>query len=413
MSAHVERSVGALILILMLIAPAAARGFTEPELSWSDVLDRIEAHPDLAAARAGVEAAEGALRSVALPNPELELGRGRAEAIDGRETADTWELGLGISLRPWGPFRHQRAAARSHRRAAESKLAAVRLEVERELATRFWSIAHDQGLLAILGERREQLEELVEVARLRVKLGETRPADPLRLEIELERLATEIRRTELRARADRLGLALWIDPDLPADYRAAADWETVPPLPALERLQADLLRHPAMGVAGSERLGAEASLAAARADRLPGLELGAFVEREMDAEVKGLQLSFELPFLNRGGGAVAAAGAELAMARHGEDRLRRRLAAALAATHARAAGARVAVQGLRDVILPKAAANVAAFQRLYTVGEESLLELLAARQDLAAAETELLAARLNYRLALIELATFAGGIDHD
>lgn len=405
-----ERALGALIPMLLLAAPALAG---ETLLRWSDVRERVEGHPALAAARADLAAADGAIRSVALPNPELELGGGRAEAIEGDETADTWELGVGIPLRPWGPFRHERRAARALRAGAAGDLAALRLEVEADLAARFWRVAHGQRLREILGRRLERVERLVEVARLRAELGETRPTDPLRVEIEHERLLGEIRRADFAADAKRRGLALWIDMDPALDYRVAADWDDIPALPALETLVERQDAHPALSAADSRHASAMASYHAAKADRLPALELGAFMEREMDAEVRGLSVSFELPLFDFKGGAVATADAELARADHLRDAHRRELAESLAAAHAEAAGARATLIGYRDVILPRATRSVAALEHLYTVGEESLLELLAARRDLAAAETELLDAQLDYRLALTELATLAGGSDHD
>ncbi len=114
-----------------------------------------------------------------------------------------------------------------------------------------------------------------------------------------------------------------------------------------------------------------------------------------------------------GGGAVAQSAADLARAEHGRDLLERNLREALLHGHARAEFLRARVLSYRNVILPKQRAAVDTFERFYKVGEESLLELLAARHDLAAAETELLAARYEYRLALAELTTLAGGIDHD
>ena len=410
MFARKERPLGALTLLLLLAAPALAG---ETVLRWSDVLEHVEDHPALAAARAELRAADGAIRSVALPNPEVELGAGRAEALEGDETADTWELGVGIPLRPWGPWRHERRAARARRAGAAGDLAALRLQVEAELAGRFWRVAHGQRRAEILGRRLEQVERLVEVARLRTELGETRSTDPLRAEIEHERLLGEIRRAEFAASAERRGLALWIDMDPAPDYRVSADWDRVPSLPELDTLMERQGEHPALAASDSRHAGAMASLHAAKADRLPGLELGAFVEHEMDAEVRGFSVSFELPLFNFRGGAVATADAELARARHRRDAHRRSLAESLAAAHAEAAGARTTLIGYRDVILPKAERNVSALEHLYTVGEESLLELLAARHELAEAETELLDAHLTYRLALAELATLAGGSDHD
>jgi outer membrane protein TolC len=382
-------------------------------LSWDELRARLDGHPALAAAQAEVAAADGARRAIALPNPELELGAGTAQALTADETADTWELGLAIDFRPWGPYRLERRAAGALRESAERDLHATRLELERELASRFWGVAHDQQLLKLLERRHEQVDRIAEVARLRAELGETRPTDPLRLEIELERVNDELRQASLEAKARSRGLALWLDLDPTADFRVNEDTDDLPALPDLERLSANLNDHPTLVAAALRRDAAAAGHGAARAARLPGIELGAFVEREMDAETHGVRASLEIPLFNMGGGAVAQSAAELALAEHGRDLLERSLREALLHGHARTEYLRARVLSYRDVILPRQHAAVDAFERFYKVGEESLLELLAARHDLAAAETELLAARYEYRLALAELATLAGGIDHD
>ncbi len=400
-------------LCVLFIIAIAVSAQAETVLSWDELRARLDEHPTLAAARADVSAADGARRAIALPNPELELGAGTAEALTGDESAETWEMGVDIDFRPWGPFRLERRAAGALRDSAERDVQVTGLELERELASRFWGVARDQRLLELLERRHEQVERIAEVARLRSELGETRPADPLRLEIELERVSDELRQAKLEARARRRGLALWLDLDPAADFSVSEDLETLPILPDLDRITASLDDHPILTSASLRRDAAAAGHGAARAARLPGIKLGAFVEREMDAETRGVRASLEIPLFNMGGGAVAQSAADLARAEHGRDLLERNLREALLHGHARAEFLRARVLSYRNVILPKQRAAVDTFERFYKVGEESLLELLAARHDLAAAETELLAARYEYRLALAELTTLAGGIDHD
>ncbi len=400
-------------LCVLFLITFVASAQAETVLSWDELRAQLDEHPALAAARAEVSAADGARRAIALPNPELELGAGTAMALTDDETADTWELGIDIDFRPWGPWRLERRAAGALRDSAERDVQVTRLELERELTFRILGVAHDQQLLELLEHRHEQVERITEVARLRAELGETRPADPLRLEIELERVGDELRQAKLEARARRRGLALWLDLDPAAGFRVSEDLESLPTLPDLDRLTAGLSDHPTLISAALRRDAAAAGHGAARAARLPGIKLGAFTEREMDAETRGVRASLEIPLFNLGGGAVAQSAAELARAKYERDLLERHLREALAKSHARAEFLRARVLSYQEVILPKQHDAVDAFERFYKVGEESLLELLAARHDLAAAETELLAARHDYRLALAELATLAGGIDHD
>jgi len=398
----------AFILALQLVPPRAAAAV---ELSWSDVLARLEAQPELAATRAELAAAEGALRAITLPNPELEGSLGQAETLAGDETAEVWEWNASLALRPWGPWRHERSAARAERDAAGHDLAQARREQERRLAARFWRVAHDQRLALVLGERQAQLHRLVEIARLRAELGEARPTEPLRLEIELEQLAAEIRAAEAEALLNRqaLGRRLGVEP--PDDFSLVADWDSLPPLPAGAGDPAPA--HPLLAAETARAEGARAALAAARADRWPGLRVGAFQSRELDAESEGLSLALELPLFDRRGGAVDRARAAAAAAGHRRAALAQDYADALAAAQVRARLARQQVESLRREVLPRATQALAALEAEYRVGEAGLVELIDARRARSDTETELLTAQLDYHLALAELKALAPGDDHD
>jgi cobalt-zinc-cadmium efflux system outer membrane protein len=398
----------AFILALQLVPPPAAAAV---ELSWSDVLARLEAQPELAAAQAELAAAEGALRAIGLPNPELEGSAGRAEALAGDESADIWEWSASLPLRPWGPWRHERAAGRAERDAAGYEFALARREQERLLAARFWQVAHDQRQGVVLAEREAQLTRLVEIARLRAELGEARPTEPLRLEIELEQLAAAIRAAEAEALLNRQALGRRLDLDPPGDFSLVADWDSLPPLPASAGGPAPA--HPLLAAETARAEGARASLAAARAERWPGLRVGAFQSRELDAESEGLSLAIELPLFDRRGGGVDRARAAAAAAGHRRTALARDYADALAAAQVRARLAQQQVESLRRGVLPRATQALAALEAEYRVGEAGLVELIDARRAHSDTETALLTAQLDYHLALADLKALAPGDDHD
>lgn len=407
-----SRVARALLLALLLLTALAAQADTPHTLRWDELLARLDAQPELAAAAAVREAATGALRTIALPNPELELSRGRAESLAGDEDADTWGVALSLPLRPWGPWRHERAAARAEREAAEHALAGTRRETLRQLSAVFWQVAHDQREARLLTQREAQLARLVEIARLRVELGEARPGEPLRLEIEAATLAAESRAAAAAATLAReaLGRRLGFTP--PGDFSVDADWDSLPPLPA-SAAGAGATAAPVLAAADARSAAAVATLAAARAERWPGLNLSAFRERELDAETEGLTLALELPLFDRRGGDVARARAEAAVARHEREILARDLADALAAATAAARLARERALDLREAVLPRAAQVLAAAEAEYRVGEAGLVELIDARRAHADTESELLAAQLDYRLALAALAALTPGDDHD
>jgi cobalt-zinc-cadmium efflux system outer membrane protein len=401
-----------LLLTLLVMAPAV-EGQAGPTLRWPDLLTRLEAQPELAAAQADLAAAEGELRAIGLPNPELEWSGGRAESLEGEggEAADVWEWSASLPLRPWGPWRHERAAARAESRAAAQEVLFARREQERQLAVRFWKVVHDERQRAVLAERERQIERLVEIARLRADLGEARPSEPLRLEIEREELAAELRAAEAEAILNReaLGRRLGLEP--PGDFSVEADWDSLPPLP--EGAVAPTQAHPLLAAETARGESAAAALAAARAERWPGLRVGGFKARELVAESEGLSLALELPLFDRRGGGVDRARAAATAAGHRRAALARDLADALAAAASRARVARQRALGLREEILPRAARALDVLEQEYRVGEAGLVDLLDARRERSRIESAQLAAQLDYHLALADLKALAPGDDHD
>lgn len=399
------RRLGVLVLALLLPGGTAA----ETVLRWEDVLAALPSQPELAAARAERDAAAADRRALALPNPELELAGGRAEPLDADVTRDTWELGVSLPLRPWGPWRHARAAAAASVTAADAALDLARRDLRRQLARDFWQVAHDGRRLALLDELRAHAEGLVQLARLRVELGEARPAELLRLELEREELLSALAAADVEARLARAALGRRLALRDPADLRVDADWDTLPPLPAADPAAS----HPPLAGARARSAAADARLAAARADRWPGLRLGALRGREADADVQALQLSLELPLFDRRGAGVDRARAETSRAREEQRRLERELADALDDALAHARLARDHVTRLEAEVLPRARRALDALETEYRVGEADLVALLDARRAHARSALALLAARLDYRFALADLdALNAGDDDH-
>jgi cobalt-zinc-cadmium efflux system outer membrane protein len=402
-------------LALSLVAPIGGNADEVPVLRWEDVEAALGRHPALRVAAMETAEAEGAVGEARrLPNPTVELGIGRAEGLEEPAEADVWEIAVAQPL-PWPGGRGSRiAAAEAEWEAARVDAEAARLEVERAMAETFWTIVHDQERLAMLESSLGRLDELVEVARVRVDLGEARPMERDRLEIERARLGSEL--TEARARADvrrkilRLRLAL----EAPEGFRAAGDLGALPALPPVEEAVATALaRHPGVAADAARARAAAARLRAERAARFPELAVGAYREEELDARTWGGTLEVTLPLWNRNGGAIAR---ERSAARAAELRRVHRiteLEAAVREVHAEASSAYERVRTLRDVVRPKALATTAAVERMYQVGEIDVMNVLDARRGRIEIESQLLQATLNSRVAALRLFALTGETDHD
>ena len=414
MKARIASAATALCLASVGATTAATAGET-PALTWQDIELAARSHPALLAASSEVEEAAGAVAaSRQYPNPVLSLGFGRAEALESPEEDRVWELELSLPLLPLGAYRGAVRAAAAERSAAAHGAAGVRLEVLRALKELFLRVAHDQERLEALEASAAQLKALVDVARLRVGMGEARPMELSRMEIEAARVDLEVAQAHEAARARREVLNLWLGSTMPADFRVQADLADLPVLPPLdEAVAAAVSTHPDVGSAEQLLLAATARLVAERWERFPAIEIGGFYEKELDSRRFGGALQVTLPLWNWNSGRIAKAKAAETTARHRRDVRLREIEAAAQESHAAAVSAYARARGFRDVILPRAVEVAAAMEKMYQVGEVDVMNVLDARRGLIEIESELLGAYLESQLVYLQLAALMGDSEND
>lgn len=153
------------------------------------------------------------------------------------------------------------------------------------------------------------------------------------------------------------------------------------------------------------------SLGSTRRYRYLGeVEVGVETERETDrSRLTGPTLSLELPFFNRGRGAVAKAEAQIAEAR--ARQAERELAAtnAVQRAQARVGNAKARAQAFRSALIPQREEIVARTQEQVNFMLQGPFALLLAKQQEYAAYQGYLEAVRDYWLARIELAREVGG----
>ncbi len=386
-----------------------------PPVTWEAVKEAARKHPALLAAAGEVAEAGGAVRvSKQYPNPVLGLGFGRAEAVEGGEEEGIWELELKIPILPLGAYRGGIRAAEAEHGVALYEAEARRLEVLRELREAFLRVAHDQELLSALEASSAQLAALVDVARRRVEMGEARPMELSRLEIEAARVNLTLSGAREQVRSRKNVLNLWLGSALSRDYRVEADLSDLPDLPQISRaVEAALSGNPGVKSAEGRLRAATARLGAERGARVPEIEVGGFYEVELDSRNFGGTLELSVPLWNWNSGGIARAEAAETTARHNRDMKLMEIEAATRESHAAAVSAYERAHGFRDVILPKAVEVADAMERTYQIGEVDVMNVLDTRRRLIELESELLEAYLRSQLAYLQLATLMGDFEDD
>lgn len=348
--------------------------------------------PAITAARAAVDAARGRLRQAGVrPNPELSVqvenfaGSGPYSGFNGTETTVSLNQRLDI-----GGRRSARVAAgQAELLAATLRLAIARADLAASVRGQFATAVATRDRLALARENQRRAQELARIAGELVDAGREPPLRALRARAAAAQADAALRAAQAEEEASRRTLASLFGIDTPPEsVGGAAVFRPAPPADPAHTLDVRL--------AEVEQVIAEAALrnqlAARRLDPAAGIGVRRIEETGDQALVAGFSLP--LPLFNGNRGNVAAARADIAAAA-----ARRAGALALAtanvgnaAANFNAAEARVAA--LESAAIPQASEALRLARLSYQAGRLSLLELLDAQEAFAAAQTELIEARL-------------------
>lgn len=389
----------------------AANAQQADALRWSDIEAAINKHPAMRLAQDEVAVAKAQIGvSRQYPNPEISASLGQGRAFDGSETALIWGIELEIPIDAPGSYLNEKEAAKAGYKAAEYETAARRLEIYRQLKGLFYRIAIGQEQQKVQNESLLQLKRLVEVAGLRVDQGEARPMEVARLEIELEKLQSDVAAEKENLNAIRSNLNLWLGDKLPMDFKVEVTWRDLPEIPQLKSIIHQVLKlHPSLLAAGQRVTASKALTRAERNRLLPDIKLGGFYDREMDAHNYGGMLSIELPLWNWNRGSISKARAEESAARNEQELAQKELIASVQGAHAAANLAIKRARRYAERILPMARKIGEELEAMYRVGEMDIIDVLDSRRSLIETETDMLAAFKDGWLAYLDLVALMGG----
>jgi outer membrane protein, heavy metal efflux system len=354
------------------------------EVTWADIVRLVEEHPRLAAGKFQIQAARGAIRAArAVPNPTLEGTVGQGLARNGPESRFEWSLALNVPL-SWIAQRGARvAAAEAEVDVAVSERKALRRDVLVQLSTLFWSLAYEQARVGSLESLDAETAELGQAVKRRVEKGEVRPVDSIRVEIELEKVKSELEaaRISLAARRDELGV--WLR--APKGERIVAQVgpdalpETVSRDDALAKARAS---HPALEAVRARTRTLAAEVEVEKRARVPALSAKGFAGFEFDRRTFGIGLAVDLPLWNWNSGRIAQAEARLAAGRMQAEATARELETTVIEAEAACRASAATATRFRQNLIPRSEASAKTMERTYQLGEASLLELIDARRTL-------------------------------
>ncbi len=400
-----------LFLTLAGAVPATLAGTPVPSLSPSEVEATIlEGFPSIEAAAAAVNAAEARLSAVRrLPDPTLDLGGGHGEDRFGPASDFEWSAGLELELP--APWRYGKAttAARARIAVAAADLTNTRARTIARIRAILLKLAAAQRRVELLEAQVEMVQRLAEFTALRVKLGEARELERLRMEVELGRT----RREADLARAGRDAFAAILvrlsKGRLPTHFTLRSSLSHTPPgIDASALASSVIIANPELTAALMRARAAAAQTAVERSMALPSFVTRVARANDYDSRSVSLSVAFKVPLWNRNRPAVAAAAAEHRRALARVEERRRALLSRLDAAAARYEAARRIALRFTGTILPAAREATRLAELSYREGETSILDLLDARRNAQDAELEDLQARLELHLLRVEIDLLTG-----
>lgn len=354
------------------------------QVTWKDLARIVDRHPRLSAGRAMIDAARGGVTTAeAVPNPTLEGNAGSGVARTGGASRLEWGLAVTMPL-GWLAQRGPRVdAARAEVEVAQAESEALRRDVILQLRTLFWNLVFVQDQVASLASLEEQSRVLVETVRKRVEQGEVRPVEATRVEIELQKVQSELEgaRTSLGARQDALGL--WLG--MPAGKALVAVADLDAPIPAIER-DAALARarstHPGLATARARTRVLDAEVAAAKRGRVPSFSLTGSTAYELDRRAYGLGFAVDVPLWNWNTGPIAQAEARRVAGQKLAEATSLELATSVLEAQAACQAATATAARLRTNVVPRSETAAVTMEKTYQLGETTLLEVIDARRTL-------------------------------
>lgn len=364
------------------------------------------AHPSLAAARAAVEAGRAqVITAGAYPNPEVEFLAGRTRArAPGATTGSVQSLEITQRIdNPWQREARIDAAGfalnvrEAERRSFENDLLA-------RLDQRFYELLRREAELRAAREDLGLAEQIRSRVAVRVQTGESPRYELIKADTELLNAQKSAEGAALRVSQARAGLRALVSPALPAEFAVEGSLATSPVVPSLDSLRAEVLaRNPELARSQAEVRRAERQLELERLRRHP--ELAVKVAEERDSEIRDSRLGviLSVPLWDRRQGPVAEAGALLSRSRSEQAGQELALTQALEGAYRQYEIARTQVNALENGIIREAEAALKVAEAAYRFGERGILDYLDAQRVFRAARNELISARYELQLAVIEI----------
>ncbi|MHB1306270.1 MAG: TolC family protein [Limisphaerales bacterium] len=372
-----------------LLAAETSTASAQPveHLTLEQALELAERqHPQLAEARALVEAAAGrAQQAGAFPNPEAIVGAQQIPFNGDASNQREYVAGIAQSIPLGGRLGKARQAEGLDREVRVRGLEVTRRELRQRVHRAFATALYQEEAFQTQRLMAQNVEQVVATTQARVEAGDAVPEDLARIEMELARTELEIRRSQSLHEQAMLELTAAIGDRRLNVKSLAGSLDTVFAIPTLESLVSNLSAQPELAAADASRRASHARIDLAKAERIPDVKVEALYHR-LEATKENtfdLGLSLPLPLFNRNQGRLREARAEAAAAEARSRLTENELILHLRESYAQLSRALATSRLLQTEIMPLAETVLRAAEARYAAGDTSLADLLPVRRDWA------------------------------
>ncbi|MND92524.1 Cobalt-zinc-cadmium resistance protein CzcC precursor [compost metagenome] len=365
-------------------------------------------NPELAAARWGIDIAEGERRQAGvLPNPELSW-----EVEDTRKGSQTTTVGVSQLFELGG-----KRGARLDVAGRDAELAALELERQRnvlraEVIGAFQAAAQAQEGLQLAEQSLRLSERALQVVQGRVRAGSASPVEATRAQVQLSEVRLEQGRAEQALTIAYQQLAAVTGAPMVQFSRVDGGLVTDNSIPSRTLLLDRLEQTADLRLARLQIDQREAALGLARSQRIPDLTVSVGSQySETDRErINVVGLSVPIPLFDRNQGNVLAAARRADQARDQRNGAELRLRSEVIQALTQWSTAVQEVQTFDRAILPSAQQALDAATRGFERGKFAFLDVLDAQRTLVAARLQYLQAQAQGSEARVRLERIFGDL---
>jgi len=380
-------------------------------LTLDQALEMAEGcHPQLAEARALVEAAAGrSLQAAAFPNPEAIVGAQQLPLQSGALNQREYVAGVAQPIPLGGRLGKAREAGQLEREVRVRGLEVTRRDLRKRVHSAFATALYQERAFQTQSQIGQSIEKVVAITKARVDAGDVVPEDLARVEMELARAKVEIQRSQSLREQAMFGLAAAIGDASLSVKSLAGSLDAAFEIPTLESLAAKLSVQPEIQLSAANQRAGNARIDLAKAERIPDVKVEALYHR-LEATKENtidLGLSIPLPVFNRNQGRLREARAE-AVAAHARSRMtENELNLRLRESYAQLTGALATSRAFQAEILPRAETVLKSAESRYAAGDTSLAEVLPVRRDWAATQLNHLESLRDVMLAWAQVSGYS------